>query len=255
MYKSIFLKSISNRFNKLKYKVSIDATRKIIIDPKIYALGLKGVYLTVTGVKNKDSDLRFDTYRQEIIQGAYKYVRSIPDIRGEKEIQGFRYLHETVGAPNRKNLSAPETLYRILTKNGDIPHINLLVDIYNTISVKYKLALGAHDWDKIDGNVNLRLTNGSEKFIPLGEDEPKSIRAGEYSYIDDSNEIICYLEVRQIDKTQVTLDTKNVFFVIQGNEFTPYSYIEEATSELIQLVKKYCGGKDYLIGEIKGIEK
>jgi DNA/RNA-binding domain of Phe-tRNA-synthetase-like protein len=127
----------------------------------------------------------------------------------------------------------------------------LLVDIYNAISLKYKLALGAHDWNKIEGNVNLKFTNGTEKFIPLGETEPKSIRAGEYSYIDDSNEIICYLDVRQIDKTKVTLKTKDVFFVVQGNAFTSYSYIEQAATELIQLVKKFCGGQDYLIGGIE----
>jgi DNA/RNA-binding domain of Phe-tRNA-synthetase-like protein len=249
---NIFKSILGRNLNLLKSGTSARDTRKIIIDPRIYDLGLKGIYLTLTGVKNKVFDPDFEKYRQEVIKGAYKYVRSIPDIKDELEIRGFRHLHEAVGAPNRKNLSAPETLYRILNRNGDIPHINLLVDIYNTISVKYKLAIGAHDWDKIDGNVNLRFTNGSEKFIPLGEHEPKHIRAGEYSYIDDSNEIICYLEVRQIDKTKVTLDTKDVFFVIQGNEITPYSYIEQVTNELILLVKKYCGGKVNRIGAVSG---
>jgi DNA/RNA-binding domain of Phe-tRNA-synthetase-like protein len=116
--------------------------------------------------------------------------------------------------------------------------------------VKYKLALGAHDWDNIEGNVHLRFSNGTEKIIPLGESEPKQIRAGEYSYIDDSNEIICYLDVRQIDKTKVTTDTTNVFYVIQGHSDTPLEYIENAASELIDLTKEYCGGEAFILERI-----
>jgi len=224
--------------------------RQLIIHSEIKNLGLSGIYLTIKNIHNKDTDAEFDEYSKKIVQQAYIYARQITDIKENQLIKGFRQLHEAVGAPNRKNLSAPENLYKLLTRKGDIPRINLLVDIYNTISIKYKLALGAHDWDSIDGNVHLRLTNGSEKFIPIGETEVKTIRAGEYSYIDDSNDIICYLDVRQADKTKVTLDTKNIFLVVQGNANTPFPYIENAVSELLLLIKKYCGGESRIIGQV-----
>jgi DNA/RNA-binding domain of Phe-tRNA-synthetase-like protein len=226
------------------------ATKKFIVQPEIKTIGLKGIYLTIENVKNKKSDAEFEKYQTDLIQKFYNYATKIPDIKEDSFINGFRKLHEAVGAPNRKNLSAPENLYRLLLKYANIPHINLLVDIYNLISIKYKLALGAHDLSKIDGDIHLRFTNGSEKYIPLGETEPKAIRAGEYSYIDDSNEVICYLDVRQVDKTKVTTDTTDVFFVIQGNENTPFQYIEEATIELTHLIKKYCGGDVSVIGQV-----
>ncbi|MDP4240336.1 MAG: phenylalanine--tRNA ligase beta subunit-related protein [Bacteroidota bacterium] len=214
-------------------------TQEFIIHPEIRDIGLNGIYLTIENIRNKDTDAEFELYSRKIVQQAYNYSRQLVDIKEDDLIKGFRQLHDAVGVPNRKNLSAPENLYKLLTKKGDIPRINLLVDIYNTISVKYRLALGAHDWDRIDGNVHLRFTSGTEKFIPLGEDESIPIRAGAYSYIDDSNEIICYLDVRQIEKTKVTLDTKNVFIVIQGNANTPFPHIENAVSELVFLIKKY----------------
>jgi DNA/RNA-binding domain of Phe-tRNA-synthetase-like protein len=224
--------------------------KQFIAHPEIRQIGLKGIFLTIENVRNKEDDSNFQKYQQKIIDNAYRYARQLGDIKEDPIIMGFRNLHEAVGAPNRKNLSASENLYKFLEKRGDIPHINLLVDIYNSISLKYKLALGAHDWDRIDGNVHLRFTDGTEKFIPLGETEPKPIRAGEYSYIDDSNEIICYLDVRQIDKTKVTLDTHNVFFVVQGNASTPFPYIEDAVFELIDLVQTYCGGEAYMLSQI-----
>lgn len=227
--------------------------KQLIIHPEIKKIGLKGIYLTIENIRNKENKERnadFEKFRKEVLHQAYNYTRQIDDIKNDPLIKGFRQLHDAVGAPNRKNLSAPENLYKLLAKTGDIPRINLLVDIYNIISVKYKLALGAHDWDKIEGNVNLRFTTGTEKFIPLGETEPKQIRAGEYSYIDDSNEILCYLDVRQIAKTKVTLDTKNVFIVVQGNANTPFQYIKDAVLELLFLINKYCGGRAAIIGQI-----
>ena len=82
-------------------------------------------------------------------------------------LHGFRTLHEKVKRSNRKFPASPEELVRIFTETGRFPRINLLVDIYNLISLKTKLALGAHDVNNIKGNVTLKLTTGSEKFYPL----------------------------------------------------------------------------------------
>jgi len=225
--------------------------KQFIVNPEIPAIGLKGIYFTIENIVNKDTDAEFKNYQREILQKAYIYA-SQNDLKQDSILLGFRHLHEAVGAPNRKNLSAPENLYKLLVKHGgQIPHINLLVDIYNTISVKYKLALGAHDLDKIDGNVHLRLTDGTEKYQPIGESEDKPVPAGHYSYIDDSNEVICYLDVRQVNKTAVNIDTTATFFVVQGNTETPIEYIKNATDDLIDQIKKYCGGKEKIIGIVK----
>jgi DNA/RNA-binding domain of Phe-tRNA-synthetase-like protein len=220
------------------------------IQPEIANIGLKGVYMTIENILNKETDEDFEKYRRKIVQQALTDSKNIADIKEDLFFQGFRKLHEAVDAPNRKNLSAPENLYKLLTKNGDIPRINLLVDIYNTVSVKSKLALGAHDLAYVTGNIHLRFTDGTEKFIPLGESEPKNIAPGEYSYIDDNNDVICYLDVRQVNKTKVTLDTKDVFLIVQGNANTPFNHIEETASELICLIIKYCGGKAIALGQI-----
>jgi DNA/RNA-binding domain of Phe-tRNA-synthetase-like protein len=222
--------------------------KQFIVHPEISTIGLKGIYLTIEYITNKENDLDFQSYQKPILDQAYTYA-SQHDLKEDPILQGFRHLHEAVGAPNRKNLSAPENLYKLLVKNGgNIPHINLLVDIYNTISVKYKLALGAHDLDKIDRNIHLKFTDGAETYQPIGESPNKPIAAGQYSYIDESNEIICYLDVRQVKKTAVNEDTTSVFFVVQGNSNTPIDYIRKATAELVEQVKKYCGGKEKIIG-------
>ena len=111
-------------------------------------------------------------------------------------------------------------LLKNLLKKQEFHKINPLVDLYNLISMDTKLALGAHDLDKIEGNITLRLTQGNENYIPLGSEEAKEVKAGIYSYIDDANDIICYSEIRQVDKTKVTNESKDIFFIVQGNKKT-----------------------------------
>ena len=86
-------------------------------------------------------------------------------------------------------------LLKNLLKKQEFHKINPLVDLYNLISMDTKLALGAHDLDKIEGNITLRLTQGNENNIPLGSEEAKEVKAGIYSYIDDANDIFCFSEI------------------------------------------------------------
>lgn len=60
----------------------------------------------------------------------------------------------------------------MLLKYGDMPFINQVVDIYNVISMESRLCVATHNLDKIDGNLTVRFSDGTEKYIPLGQDEP-----------------------------------------------------------------------------------
>jgi len=216
------------------------------ITPEVLNLGFTGGYLKLRGLQNKIRDEKFEAYRQDKIKGL-RVSYSEQFIQEDSFLEGFRQLHTKVGRSNKKYVSSPENLIGMLLRNGTIPSINLIVDIYNLVSLETRLALGAHDISKIDGNVTLRLTNGTEKFLPLGKTEAEIVASGEYSYIDDSNEVICRLEYRQVEKTKVTLDTKNCFYIIQGNAATPPDYIHSATLKLMELTKQYCGGEESIL--------
>ena len=200
----------------------------------------------VTGMRNKQSDETFSSYRQSEI-AKLRALYSETTISSDPVLEGFRTLHTKVGCSNKKFISSPENLIGMLLRNGTIPSINVIVDIYNLVSLQTRLALGAHDISKLEGNVTLRLTNGTEKFLPLGKTEYEPVTSGEYGYVDDSNEIICRLEYRQVEKTKVTLGTTDCFFIIQGNEATTPEYIQGATTELVKLLKQHCGGVETIL--------
>ncbi|MBQ3271703.1 MAG: hypothetical protein IJH44_00460 [Solobacterium sp.] len=219
---------------------------KFIVTDEVKALGVKAMGVEISNIDNQEITEEYIAWRQTAIRALLAFYMDYDD-KNDPVFEGFYRLHEKVGVPRRKNIPACENLVKLLLKKQELYTINKAVDIYNIISMRSKLALGAHDIDRFAGTVTRRLTDGSERFVPLGADEPKPVRAGEYSYIDDSNEIICHLEIRQVEKDKVTETSRNVFYIIQGNEATTVSLLEETAEELIRMTEKFCGGTGRLL--------
>lgn len=219
---------------------------QFIIDKKVIEKGVR-----MRGVRIYDiNNYQYSSSLQDYINIHIKRLldsESDESIKKNKIIQGFYDLHKETQVPKRKNIPASENLLKLLLKKREMTSINPVVDIYNIISMQSKLALGAHDIAKVKGNITLRLTDGSENFIPLGQSERKEVKSGIYSYIDDDNDIICYLEVRQVDKTKVTEDSQDIFFIVQGNQETSQHEIDEVAKELITVVTYYLGGHGILL--------
>jgi DNA/RNA-binding domain of Phe-tRNA-synthetase-like protein len=217
-------------------------TIKFDISEEVKSLGANGAYFAMRGLQIRETDPVFEQQKKDTLEALLPTL-SLDSIAADPILLGFRTLHERVKVSNRKHVASPENLLQFLVQRRQMPHINLLVDIYNLVSIRTRLALGAHDIKNISGNVHLKLTNGTETFWPLGSDKPKPVGAGEYGYIDDANDIICRLEVRQVEKTKVTLATQECFYIVQGNPGSDVKHIKEATDELIEMTKRYCGGE------------
>lgn len=219
---------------------------KFIVDKNVLALGVKIKAVVIEGINNKKFSEKYEAWRKEKVASLIKKYKDY-DIKSDPIIEGFYELHQEVGVPRRKNLPASENLIRLLTKREDLISINKAVDIYNILSIESKLCLGAHDIDKVDGNVTLKITDGTEKFLPLGSEELKPVKAGEYSFVDDNNDVICWLDIRQVDKTKVTEDSKNVLYLIIGNRKTKDEDLEKVTNDLISLTTKFASGKATIV--------
>lgn len=219
---------------------------EFIVDKDVVDLGVvvRGVEIIGTDNSYYPDSLRLyiKEHVEEILKEEYKQ---------NNIIDGFYTLHNKVHVSKRKNIPASENLLKLLNKNQSLYSINPAADIYNLVSMETKLALGAHDIDFIGGNMYLRLTNGNEKFIPLGQNESKEFKEGVYSYIDDSNDILCYLEVRQVDKTKITEDSENIFYIIQGNENTSQEYVDSVAKHLIYITTHFLGGEGRLLNNRK----
>ncbi|MBQ8942259.1 MAG: tRNA ligase [Firmicutes bacterium] len=216
------------------------------VQKAVMKLGVKIIFPVIYGIDNTKVSEEWLDIRKEKITALYEKYKEL-DVHTDPILEGFNILHDKAGVKRRKNIPASENLIKQLVKKQDLPLINQAVDIYNLISIESKLALGAHNIDNTEGNVTLRFTNGTEKYQPLGQSEPTLSLAGEYSYCDDANEVLCRLEIRQVLKTLVDESTKNVFYIVQGNAETPDELLQNTAAEIIDITTKYCGGKGKII--------
>ena len=66
-----------------------------------------------------------------------------------------------------------------MLKGKPVGHITPAVDIYNTVSLSYALPVGGEDLHAIEGDLRLKVTDGGDAFLPLGEEADDPTLPGE----------------------------------------------------------------------------
>ena len=139
--------------------------------------------------------------------------------------------------------SSIEALLKRVHKGDHIGYINPLVDIYNSISLKYALPCGGEDIDTFAGDIRLTKADGNEPFITLVTDENSPPHEGEIVYKDDEGAICRCWNWRESVRTMLTEKTENAFMCIELVDDARIKDLSDALSELSELVKENLGGE------------
>jgi len=162
-----------------------------------------------------------------------------------KAIESYRYLLEKRDK-GTEGLSS-ENLVKFVQDSKMLPNINTLTDVYNLVSYKTGLIMGAYDVRFIEGNVLLKVTDGTESFVPIGTSREAKIQPGEYVVADESNKVITRWLTKQHDKVKVDETTQGAVICVQGNKDIPQKKVLETLKEICKLVQEYCGGEYKII--------
>ncbi len=158
-------------------------------------------------------------------------------------IAAWREAYRKFGAKPKDYPSSVENLARRVLNGAMIGHINNLVSLYNTISLRHILPVGGEDLDKISGDVLLtRAGNDEPTVVLLGEKEARAPHAGEIIYKDEAGAICRRWNWKEADRTKLTPETKNAFLVIETLPPVSRDTAKTAIRELADSVKQYCGG-------------
>jgi DNA/RNA-binding domain of Phe-tRNA-synthetase-like protein len=149
----------------------------------------------------------------------------------------FRNLHIN---PNKYMCSIEALLTRI-SKGKDIPNINTAVDLGNAISLKYKVPIGAHDLDTVNGEIALRFSQENDYFIPFGSTERESVDQNEVVYATGHSVRTRRWAWRQSEEGKITEQSKNIFFPIDGFSDVNMDRMLSAQKELCNLLKQELG--------------
>lgn len=211
------------------------------IAPDVAQIGVKVLFASVTGLDNTAVSPAWEAERRERLDGLLRRYADA-DLHQDPILAGYDLLHDRAGVKRRKNTASSENLIKMLLKHGDVPFINQVVDIYNVISMESRLCVAAHDMDRIDGDLTVRFSDGTETYLPLGAEQPVPMKEHEYCYCDDSNEVLCRLEIRQVEKTKVDTPARNILYIMEGNEATDEALMRTVMEQIVDTTTRYCGG-------------
>src|SRR5438309_5912830 len=115
---------------------------------------------------------------QEEQQTAKQRLGSTPLSKIES-LAAWRNAMRGFGVDPTQYRSAAEALLRRLTKKGDIPSINTLVDLGNLVSIRYALPVAVFDTRTLLGTVTVHFADGTERYTTLGQSEVVQPEPGE----------------------------------------------------------------------------
>ncbi|HEY0511843.1 MAG TPA: phenylalanine--tRNA ligase beta subunit-related protein [Thermoanaerobaculia bacterium] len=159
-------------------------------------------------------------------------------------IAPWREAYRAFGAKPKDHPSSIENLARRVLKGQPVPHVNPLVDLYNTISLRHLVPVGGEDLDRIAGDVLLTFATASEAPVHLlGEPEARPPKPGEVIYRDDLGTLCRRWNWKEAERTKLTAATTRAFLVIEGLPPVGRELVERAAGELAALVRQHCGGE------------
>ncbi|MEL6403246.1 MAG: phenylalanine--tRNA ligase beta subunit-related protein [Chloroflexota bacterium] len=158
-------------------------------------------------------------------------------------LAAWRRTFSAFGVSPTKTRSAPESLLRRLTKKGDIPSINALVDIGNLVSIRYALPVAVFDTQAQTGTLMVRYANGDERYTELGSNEIKHPEQGEVIFADDTGLVFarrwCW---RQSFQSAAKMTTSQALIVVESQHTSGKADVQKAQADLLNLLTSYVDG-------------
>ena len=156
-------------------------------------------------------------------------------------LAAWRSAFRSFGVNPTKYRSAAEALLRRLTKQGELPSINALVDLANLVSIRYALPVAVFDQREVTVGTTVRFAYGGERWADLGSSETEHPEPGEVIFSDDDEQVIarrwCW---RQSRASAAREDTTEVLVTVEGHHEAAPDDIDRALRDLEALIGSYA---------------
>ncbi|WP_030931051.1 B3/4 domain-containing protein [Streptomyces sp. NRRL S-646] len=162
----------------------------------------------------------------------------------DPHMAAWREIYTAFGSKPSRTRNSAEALAKRALSDAGLPRINLLVDLYNAISVAHLIPVGGEDTDRIRGGMRLVRATGDEDFVTVagGEEVVEHPDAGEVVWRDDAGVTCRRWNWRQGPRTRLTEDTVAGIFLLESLTPMPVDEVERAGAELAELLEKFSPG-------------
>lgn len=214
-------------------------------DPKIinnYPDLVAGVIVAKGMTNAPTADALRDKYLAE--QAAVKARIGDTPLSELPSLNAWRRAFSAFGVSPTKYRSAAEALLRRLTKKGDIPSINTMVDIGNLVSIRYGLPVAIFDTRQLAAPITVHYSDGSEQYSELATGETMRPEAGEVVFSDETKMVVARRWCWRQSATSAASDTTTeAVITIEAHHPNGRVAIETALADLSALFAEYAGGQ------------
>jgi DNA/RNA-binding domain of Phe-tRNA-synthetase-like protein len=202
---------------------------------------LRGV-VVARGVANRPSPAELvDMLRAE--EQALRTRMNAETLAAHPLLAAWREAFRTLGIKAGEYRPSIEALARRVLNGHDLPSINALVDIGNTVSLRHLLPTGGHALDNVQGDITLRPARGDEEFVPFGGGAAEQPEPGEFIFAEGAHVLTRRWVWRQSAHTLTDLDTTLIEFNIDALPPAGAAAVQAAADDLMALTARFCGGK------------
>ncbi|MDJ0342925.1 phenylalanine--tRNA ligase beta subunit-related protein [Streptomyces sp. H10-C2] len=216
---------------------------KITVAPEVHDLapGFVPLVVEARGLTNGPSDERSSALLDDAVRRLTGRLAGRAP-HEDPHLIAWREAYTAFGAKPSRTRNSAEALARRAVADGGLPRINLLVDLYNAVSVAHLLPVGGEDTDHIHGGMRLVRANGAETFETAAGGEPviEHPEPGEVVWQDDTGVTCRRWNWRQGVRTRLTGDSVNAVFLLERLAPMPLDALHAAGNELAEGLRQLC---------------
>jgi len=205
--------------------------------------GFRALILYAGGLRNRpSSEESHEIQRRAAEEARRAFGEEKP--ASHPHMAAWRQAYADFGTKPSRFLNSAEALLRRVLRGDDLPRISELVDLYNAVSIRYVLPCGGEDRDRLQSDLELAFARGGEPFLTRseGEDAVETTEAGEVVWMDAAGVTCRRWNWRQGLRTALTLDTTNVYFLLESLAPYPLERLEAAGEELAEHLRRQSPG-------------
>ena len=157
------------------------------------------------------------------------------------ELAAWRAAYRAFGVKKTSYRSSVERLLKLLARGDGLPRVNPLVDLYNAVSARHRLPIGADDLARVAPPLAFRHARDGDSFVALGDpaaaDDPP--RPGEVVYADAEKCLCRRWNWYQDARSAIGPATRAAVLTIQGLGPSA-ARVEAAAEEVSALLAEHC---------------
>lgn len=210
--------------------------KKIIIDQAFWDVFPEGQIevLVVEGINNKGDAEDYQQLLNSAVNEAKQHVLA-DSFTDNQVINDWRVAFSQIKTKKGAR-SSIEALLKRVSQGREFGPISPIVDIYNSISLRFGVPCGAEDIMKLEGDLHLGTAKGGEQFFPLGADSDSPALENEMIYYDQSGAVCRSLNWREAKRTMITEQSQNCVFVLEATAVHQHENLHTAAVELSDLL-------------------